>query len=114
MERHMVLCWLHRVASALFLLSSGAWWYLMESYEEQLSSSLVVSILILLIPFIVVHAFLSWGAKNEKNWARMLSFALGIFYLLVFPIGTIFGIAMIFFSYKTWVREYANTAGAAE
>ena len=57
------------------------------------SDSLVIAIF--LIP-VVLHLLAIWGLKARKSWARTFSAIIAIFYLFGFPIGTIFGISILY------------------
>ncbi|MDH5648196.1 MAG: hypothetical protein OEY67_00960 [Gammaproteobacteria bacterium] len=60
--------------------------------------------LIAYIPFILIAYLLEKGAKNEKLWAKDGAFVFGVLLLLVFPIGTIFGV-LIIRNCTLWKRE---------
>jgi len=56
------------------------------------------------------HALCARGSLLRKAWARIASLLMGVVLLLVFPVGTIFGVWLLRASWQAWpdAREHAG------
>ena len=68
---------------------------------EMFSIAFYFAFLLIGIFSIIVGRYL----KYQKTWSKASSCVVVAFDLLMFPIGTVFGIAIIFYLYKGWNDE---------
>lgn len=69
---------------------------------------------ILFVPAIalsLVYLLVGAGIKSYKTWAKIAGAALGVFSLIIFPIGTLIGIFVIVYLVRGW-KEPTPELGA--
>jgi hypothetical protein len=59
------------------------------------------------------HVYLAIGSSHATDWARVLSLVAGIFYLFLFPVGTVVGAFLIYNCHKPWeAKAHASQVAA--
>lgn len=78
--------------------------------ETKVIDAILVGIIFSLIPFFIsiIHFITARGVRNNKGWARVVSFIIGFVILFYFPIGTIFGAILLYLTTKGWAEITSN------
>ena len=80
-----------------FLLGGGLLGFGLGAVLGGFFGGLLAVLGVVLIVYGVLDLFVGWGLWKHKNWARITAIVLGVLGLISFPIGTIFGILVIYF-----------------
>ena|SRR3989338_2131023 len=80
-----------------FLLGGGLLGFGLGAVLGGFFGGLLAVLGVVLIIYGVLDLFVGWGLWKHKNWARITAIVLGVLGLISFPIGTIFGILVIYF-----------------
>lgn len=99
---HLALAWLYGLA----LVALGAWHYLGREPALALDTLLATGVLLLVLS--IAHAVLARAARVRRPWARLLSLLAGFVLLLLFPIGTLFGLILIGASWSPWPLAHTH------
>lgn len=102
---NLTLAWLY----GLGLIALGAWHYLGREPAIPVGTLLASGLLLLVLS--VAHAALARAARVRRPWARLLSLLAGFVLLLLFPVGTVFGVLLIGASWNPWPEAHM-TAGS--
>jgi hypothetical protein len=74
-----------------------------------LVESLLLGIGTILIIIGIIDIIIGWGLWTLQPWARIAGIILAILSLLNFPIGTIFGIIILWYLFKPEIKEAFQT-----
>lgn len=69
-----------------------------------LVDSIMLGVGVIAILIGILYAITGWGLWNLKSWARIVAIILGILSLFNFPIGTIIGIVVLWYLFKTDIK----------
>lgn len=101
---HRALAWLYGIG--LLALGGYAW-----LGKTPVPLPLLFGPAVVMVLMMVFHAITARAARLRRPWARLASILIGFVLLVVFPIGTIFGIYLIGASWSPWPEMHV-TAGA--
>lgn len=105
MERHMGLCLLQGMAAVLCALLSILFAYVYTNDQGEYRE-IVLFLAEWGLLWAVLSAVLAWGVKGKRNWARWASIVFGSLNIILMPVGTVYGIIMVYLSYKPWDTEF--------
>jgi hypothetical protein len=111
MEGHLTAWKVHRLLAWLYGLALVALLAYHFLQPGALSVDRLYFIAAALPVLAIFHALAARGARMRQPWARVASLAMGCLLLVVFPIGTIAGIFLIFSCAHPWPEPYDH-AGA--
>lgn len=68
----------------------------------QVGQAILLIIGVIVVSLSVGHIVVGKNLRKKKSWARITSILIGIYLAFSFPLGTVFGVLILFYIYKGW------------
>ena len=117
MQTNLRVARLHSILGAiyvvlcLFAFGLTRFWFTPENGAPPNIVSAGYKLLAALAVLCVAHFVVAHGARANANWARIASFLIGAAVLVVFPIGTIFGVFILGLTSRWNPKQVLGEAG---